>query len=456
MIHGLYTARRGTVGADGLFGGQGGVTLFLVVPITSDAAASNVLLFAFLVKYFARMNLGIGRQVGLVVLLTLTFCQAHQIHISARTALAGLGATLAEGKKFVSGLIGTAHTFGNGSHLIRIYAQAVHVVGSTKMMTEQQASEADITIASDQDYLDKVALLSWLMRWVLQVRRLPAKIVVGIETLCKFWNCSLMHWRDGDPTHIHVQDCTCSMTAVLVALGVIYNRLVAVFSEGRWGSSGPSTAMVAVWLLPYRLGKRAVTNAYDESKLTKLVPKKAATKDDVVGGNLDSENEFREKVQTRVGRTVAFMCDERTLFRSFTCTTSLELEHECLFLTFKRESRRSPEVARLAKRSQGLECSANHDPDEDKEPITVTLARGDKILSLIVKACEMFTPAADADRLRPHIAASRRFFGNAPADIRETWNSAIPGMAQVWFRLYLTWKRFPYLASLIRDLAAHA
>ena len=236
------------------------VVMFLVLAVCVDAHASNTLTFNYLVSYYKRFN---RFGTGMITFLALVYCAAHQVHLCSKTVIATLGGDCVEQNKvYVAGLIGMSHIFSQSSYFIRIFAAAVNIIGTTQVLTQQEARERGIEMADEQCTADKKSLMRWLMKWVLGTRTLPRRIEEAICIICEYWNSSLQTWLKEDPYHVHTDECKCggsrkATQRLLSAFTVVYNRLLGCFSEGRWTSSMPSQSMVGMWLFPHQIGTRA-------------------------------------------------------------------------------------------------------------------------------------------------------------------------------------------------------
>lgn len=152
----------------------------------------------------------------------------------------------------------------------------------------------------------------------------------------------------------------------------------------------------------------------------------------------------------------SFLHVEDTLFSSILGTIALELEHEVLFLVFRREARHQPEMEKLVKRSFSTSEGGDEEGDEEDrtlelDPSIVMLARGEKIKKLIARVSEVFRP--QGEKVRAHLASFRRAFcldtdGVVSSErIKRTWHTVIPALTQVWFRCVYVFSRFPCSAG---------
>ena len=198
---------------------------------------------------------------------------------------------------------------------------------------------------------------------------------------------------------------------------------------GRWTCASPAMAYLSLWLVVHKLGLTAMLAAFDESAFTTA---RAAT---VV---VDDEGEYKQRVASRLGRSHEFLEAEDT---PFSCVLGV-LNQAAMFAIFKLEARRSPDMQSCAR--EFMDTTSDEGP---AEPAAMMLARGDKIKLLLERAANMVEPCAD--RTENHIQAFRSMFCDISTSLGssravQTWATVLPGQAQLWYRLFIQWQRFPY------------
>ena len=197
-------------------------------------------------------------------------------------------------------------------------------------------------------------------------------------------------------------------------------------------------AYMLLWLVVHKLGLTAMLVAFDESAFTTA---RAAT---VV---VDDEGEYKQRVASRLGRPHEFLEAEDTPFSCVLGVLSNECHQAAMFAIFKLEARRSPDMQSCAR--EFMDTTSDEGP---AEPAAMMLARGDKIKLLLERAANMVEPCAD--RTENHIQAFRSMFCDISTSLGssravQTWATVLPGQAQLWYRLFIQWQRFPYKLLLL-------
>ena len=219
-------------------------TLLIALAQCFDAASVNLCFDGFTVKLYAAMNRALNFSV--TVLTASIKCAAHQINLASLAGLScdGCGSTTAEKQIFIARFVGVANTFGQSVYIIRVWHGCLKFLARMRVLTVSEAIATGVPIASEFDHKFKVALLSYLLKWVTGKRVLSDRLAQAVETVCMYLNSTLAHWlTPGEiPVHILMPGNTVSFQQFVDAFHGILNRVCRVSRLGRWTSYSPSFA----------------------------------------------------------------------------------------------------------------------------------------------------------------------------------------------------------------------
>jgi len=301
-------------------------------------------------------------------------------------------------------------------------------------------------------------------------------------------------------------------------LGHLLQRVPQVFSETRWTNASPCLAYFALWLLPHSLGKRAMSVAFERDALMRASNQADAHAgiDDEgewqrrVATRLGRTSDFLHGQGTAFSCLLALLANaplQQALFTVFGLEAARSgpgagehFQEAAQAMghaaeppnSFLDPVGRTPDLAAgsvlaptgcapnirgsvpgpvgsdpsststmtdLVQPAAGVRSPANDrlDPTGPLEPPAVVLARGHRVERILVAASRVLAPVdTEADE---HVQAFRLMFCNGPdrADrIRTVWASLLAGAAQLWYRLWATWQRFPYKLLLLASATTAA
>ena len=174
----------------------------VIIPLCFDAASANRLLFNYLLLYYKIRQ---SRCPAIVVFLAMVLCVAHQVHLCSKSAMAVLGGA---SKTFTSGLIACAHTFANPAYFVRIFIGLSASIQSSHFWSAAEAAPHGHHLATTAERAAKVALLEYVLRWVVGRRKLAQEEVDAIRCIVDYFNASLSSWSNSrDIVHIHNEGC---------------------------------------------------------------------------------------------------------------------------------------------------------------------------------------------------------------------------------------------------------
>jgi hypothetical protein len=345
----------------------------------------------------------------------------------------------------------------------RIWAGVFKAIKSMVVLTPAQAAARGINRATAQETRLKEALLRHLVQSVLGIRKLPPRYDKAIHTIAMFFNTTLVHWvTSKTPTRIlDLGGDDISVEEVLSALKLILNRTARLFSEGRWGTSGPSFAYMTLWLVLFNLANLGMEQGFDKAKLERNRLK-------LISQAIDGKFEFELRLNTRISRTFAFTSPDSqggywTMLGSVTC----HIHQAPLFLMLALDARRNPDVRKFAERfglGQNLDdlVDASGDATRDgddaddtfQDPPVLVMAKRKKMETIMAESCLIFAPEESA-RVPDHIEAFRRAYHSEVSEsqrsdrIENLWRCTMPGLGRLWYSLIHTWSVFPLCLALL-------
>jgi hypothetical protein len=125
--------------------------IVLVLSFCVDCAASNLLAIRKVIARYKRFNATNG--VGIVTLIIMTRCLAHQVHLCSKSCWGMLGTNIrlaASRAEFIGGLIGACRTFNQANYFTQIAQTAI-----TRHAYHIPAAVAAVCPSFDQ-YVDSI------------------------------------------------------------------------------------------------------------------------------------------------------------------------------------------------------------------------------------------------------------------------------------------------------------
>ena len=101
------------------------------------------------------------------------------------------GSTKAECKEFISGLIGASHTFVNSAYFHRLFIGLSRCMAALRFLTVAEAAAEDLHEASQYESDAKVALLSYLWRWIAGRRKISTVEMSAIRAIARCLSASM-------------------------------------------------------------------------------------------------------------------------------------------------------------------------------------------------------------------------------------------------------------------------
>jgi hypothetical protein len=138
-----------------------GLRAVFLISATVDAASSNLNLLHHLMHHCLSFDCSQPASV-IKVLTAYSMCLAHQIQLCFRTLYARVGTTSG---KFVSGLIGAAHIFGQSTYFVRLFCTAMHVAGAVEIVLPLMALNRGLVVADPVCQQHEECLILYLLGW---------------------------------------------------------------------------------------------------------------------------------------------------------------------------------------------------------------------------------------------------------------------------------------------------
>lgn len=353
-------------------------SLLILIPFVMDDAASNRLCFDYLVDYYEQYN--IDNEYKVAIMLVFVKCVAHQINLASLLGLSNVGGdTPAECREFTKRFIGQSKVLGHSAYVSRVWTGGLKGFASMKFMTFQDARVAGVPIATASEQQMKIALVSYLLKWVTNRAELSQDMADAVGTVVGYLPATLWHWVTNTiPVHIIDDGCSVSYEQFVVALTLILHRVTKVFSQGRWTTGSPAFAQTALWLIFYRFSAVGMANGFDREKVMK------AARDWAKKMNLDDGDAFQYEATTRLGRAFLFHGDDRDA--CYSCIKACFVNapaQRALFFVFAADSGRHPDLVDHASRyglGENLDgvCGGCVDDARDvreRDPPAVAMAR---------------------------------------------------------------------------------
>ena len=435
-------------------------TIVIVLTLCVDAASSNLAAVRLAMQKYKEFNATNG--VGITILTIMRLCLAHQVHLCGRSVFSSIGFR-SGGRSFLGGLTASCHSFGNAAYIVRIKKAAAAILVRTRVVTRLEAAAIGVREASEVEVRARTSLLLYFQRWMSQRKKiLPGtKLFRAIEFLVSYLNFT-WQYENVTVTLYHIcragRECFCKrIKNPTRRLVIAWNTIVAsqplIFSEGRWTAATPAFSYFVVWNLVCRLGSASLSEAFARGKLEETAR---------VDADPGSQKEYQVESSKRLLDTMAFNDMLPNMFACMIGTFCNEMCQSVLFKVFKAESRRHPEIKKVARRA-GVGLRDDSDSESDKEVVVDSagvasekkrapclafvsgnavrrqLRQGRRLVSSLDRNC--------AD----HIQAFRLLFCQRLDDgmktlIRSTWQCLLPSQAQLWYRmLVLQASSFPFI-----------
>ncbi len=251
----------------------------------------------------------------------------------------------------MSGSIEAAHIFERSSHFIRIFASALHLASTLRIVFPAEAALSGICATSDSDKRHTKELLSFCMRWSLRVRTLKPRFVEAIEDLTTILNTKLMLTEQGagasvsrfvhvcDPRNCPCGNASCSALVQRLhhAFKVLLLRQPRPASEARWASVTPAMAYFGAWGLVHGLASLALRITF-----TKPAEAQQGQLEEMLASGLD----WKVLYQTRLSKAMVCLGHPDSVLHCNLAVIVGEPLHAMLFAVLKADSRRNPDLVR--------------------------------------------------------------------------------------------------------------
>ena len=437
--------------------------IVVVVAICVDAATPNLIAVRIAMGKFNRFN--ITNTVGIIVLVVLRLCVAHQVHLCGRSVFAAVGGPT-DGQTFLKLLTKSCYVFSAAAYIVRIKKAAYAHLAGVKVLSPFEAAIAGVTQASTADCAARVTLMLYLLRWTHQKRKIlpDSKLAKAVHFFVHYLNYTWQYIDGGFGECYHICQaggrCWCKRFRnprgrLIEAWKLIVAWSPIIFSEGRWSAASPAFAYFALWNLASMLGARALGAAFSKAKLEQTAAQPVQP---------DSQNEWALDACTKILASMSFNSAACNLQSCLIGVFANESCQTVLFSLFKLESKQHPHMKRFTKKmGRGLDVESSGESHADNEADVkivsvapcVKFASGNIVIKQLRTAKRII--AVDDMECAPHIDAFRRLFfahgvGNDDAKqvVRSVWQCLLPGQAQLWYRtLVLMTDTFPFRLLLL-------